>query len=337
MTEKKFRPPTPPPIICDNKALKKYAISDLLGTGGFAKCYRANDGITDYAVKVVCKAAIKNQKQKQKLLSEIKIHQVLNHPHIVTFRHVFEDDVNVYMILDLCENKSLADMIKMRKRLTCPEVCYYMWQIFDGIRFIHRKGYIHRDIKLGNLFLDSFMKLKIGDFGLATQIEHDGDRKKTICGTPNYIAPEVLFDTENGHSFEVDIWSLGIVMYTLCIGKPPFQTQDIKSIYKKIKENNLIFPPDIPINNECVEIIKALLHSKPECRPSVDDVMEHPFFRDENMPLCIPKSALLNTPCLEVKSSLKRATREKSVEVDDDFISMLEARPVSKKVLSERY
>jgi serine/threonine protein kinase len=91
---------------------------------------------------------------------------------------------------------------------------------------MHRNNIIHRDIKLGNLFLTSDMNMKIGDFGLAAAIEHDGDRKKyvanycrTICGTPNYIAPEILFDTQNGHSFEVDIWSLGVVMYTFAIGK----------------------------------------------------------------------------------------------------------------------
>lgn len=105
------------------------------------------------------------------------------------------------------------DYLRKRKRLTEPEVRYYMWQLLDGVRYMHRRGYIHRDIKLGNLFLDHKMHMKIGDFGLAATIEHDGERKKTICGTPNYIAPEILFDTKNGHSFEVDIWSLGVVMY----------------------------------------------------------------------------------------------------------------------------
>lgn len=97
---------------------------------------------------------------------------------------------------------------------------------------MHRNGYIHRDIKLGNLFLDENMNLQIGDFGLAAVIENDGDRRKTVCGTPNYIAPEILFDTKNGHSFEVDTWSAGIVMYTLIIGQPPFQTKEVKAIYK---------------------------------------------------------------------------------------------------------
>jgi serine/threonine protein kinase len=113
----------------------------------------------------------------------------MSHPNIVDFKKVFEDSDNVYMILELCPNGTFVEMLKKRKRLTEEEVKYYMFQLFDGIRYMHRKGYIHRDIKLGNLFLDANMKLKIGDFGLAACIDFDGERKKTICGTPNYIAP----------------------------------------------------------------------------------------------------------------------------------------------------
>lgn len=76
------------------------------------------------------------------------------------------------------------------------------------------------------------MNVQVGDFGLAALIENEGDRKKTICGTPNYIAPEVLFDTANGHSFEVDVWSIGVILYTLVVGRPPFQTKEVKEIYK---------------------------------------------------------------------------------------------------------
>jgi len=95
---------------------------------------------------------------------------------------------------------------------------------------------IHRDLKLGNLFLSEKMELKLGDFGLATKLEFDGEKKRTICGTPNYIAPEIL-DGKIGHSYEVDTWSLGVVIYTLIIGKPPFETPDVKSTYKKIRSN----------------------------------------------------------------------------------------------------
>lgn len=96
---------------------------------------------------------------------------------------------------------------------------------------------IHRDLKLGNLFLSDKMELKLADFGLAAKLEFDGEKKKTICGTPNYIAPEIL-EGKSGHSYEVDVWSLGVVIYTMLIGKPPFETNDVKTTYRKIRLNS---------------------------------------------------------------------------------------------------
>ena len=86
---------------------------------------------------------------------------------------------------------------------------------------------IHRDLKLGNLFLSDQMEIKIGDFGLATKIEYKGQRRRTVCGTPNYIAPEII-EGKNGHSYEIDVWSLGVIIYTLLIGKPPFEADDVQ-------------------------------------------------------------------------------------------------------------
>ena len=96
-----------------------------------------------------------------------------------------------------------------------------------------KKSIIHRDIKLANIFINDNYEIKIGDFGLAAKIDFEGEKKKTICGTPNYIAPEIL-EGKTGHSYEVDIWSLGVIIYTLIIGKPPFETPDVKTTYKKI-------------------------------------------------------------------------------------------------------
>lgn len=114
----------------------------------------------------------------------------------------------------------MNELLRRRKRLTELEVQCYLMQIISSLKYLHQNRVIHRDLKLGNLFLNDKMEIKLGDFGLATKLEFEGERKRTICGTPNYIAPEIL-DGKNGHSYEVDFWSLGVIIYALLIGKVP--------------------------------------------------------------------------------------------------------------------
>lgn len=128
--------------------------------------------------------------------------------------------------------KSLSDLLRRRKRLSEPEVRLLLLQILGALKYMHSKRVIHRDLKLGNILLDSGMNIKISDFGLAALLATHGERKMTICGTPNYIAPEILYGKDAGHSYEVDLWSTGVVMYAMLYGKPPFQDKDVKVIYK---------------------------------------------------------------------------------------------------------
>lgn len=114
---------------------------------------------------------------------------------------------------------------------------------------------IHRDLKLGNLFLSDQMEIKIGDFGLATKIEYKGQRRRTVCGTPNYIAPEII-DGKNGHSYEIDVWSLGVIIYTLLIGKPPFEADDVQQTYLRIRENDYEFPENSHISVLAKDLIR---------------------------------------------------------------------------------
>lgn len=113
------------------------------------------------------------------------------------------------------------------------------------------------------------MEIKLGDFGLATKLEYDGERKRTICGTPNYIAPEIL-EGKKGHSFEVDVWSFGVIMYTLLIGKPPFETSDVKTTYKRIKMNMYSFPEHTSISTFAKDLITKILNNDPAKRPNID-------------------------------------------------------------------
>lgn len=151
-------------------------------------------------------------------MNEIRIHKSLRHPNIVKFEHNFEDEHNVYMLLELCKNESLNELIKRRKKVTEFEARVYIIQILRAVKFLHQNKIIHRDLKLGNLFLSENMQIKLGDFGLAARLSDENEKRYTICGTPNYIAPEVLNQRE-GHSRPADLWSVGVILYTLLYGK----------------------------------------------------------------------------------------------------------------------
>ncbi|KAF0520515.1 Pkinase-domain-containing protein [Gigaspora margarita] len=294
----------PPPIIkAPKKPNQEYKRRKLLGEGGFGKCYEIEDKEGKIlAVKVVAKSSLRSSKNRDKLLSEIQIHKIMDHPHIVKFYECFEDSSFVYMIMELCENKTLAYMNKRRQRLTEAEVRYFMRQLLDACEYMHRCFVIHRDLKLANLFLSKDMKIKIGDFGLAARLERKGERKKTICGTPNYIAPEILFDQVKGHSFEADVWSLGVIMYTLLFGRPPFQTEGkVDQIYKKIKELKYDFPGNInDVSKEAKALINLMLTLEPEKRPTIQQIRDNDFFLLGVIPTEIPVSALTIAPSFEL-------------------------------------
>eukprot|EP00343_Euplotes_focardii_P009997 CAMPEP_0205829200 /NCGR_PEP_ID=MMETSP0206-20130828/37322_1 /ASSEMBLY_ACC=CAM_ASM_000279 /TAXON_ID=36767 /ORGANISM="Euplotes focardii, Strain TN1" /LENGTH=415 /DNA_ID=CAMNT_0053131687 /DNA_START=504 /DNA_END=1751 /DNA_ORIENTATION=+ len=140
------------------------------------------------------------------------------------------------------------------------------------------------------------MELKIGDFGLATKLEFDGERKRTICGTPNYIAPEIL-EAKQGHSYEVDIWSLGVILYTMLIGKPPFETSDVKTTYRRIRMNAYTFPDHVNISESAKDMISKILTNDPAKRPTLDELLTHDFLNNEgSIPRLLPASTLACPP-----------------------------------------
>ena len=280
--------------------LKKYRKGRLLGKGGFARCYEFIDEETDHisAAKVIPKKNLIKSRAKQKLISEIKIHKSVHHPNIVNFEHYFEDADNVYILIELCHNQTLNDLLKRRKRLSELEVQYYVLQMVKALKYLHNLKIIHRDLKLANLFLSDKMQLKLGDFGLATKLEFEGERKRSLCGTPNYIAPEIL-DGKSGHSFEVDIWSIGVCIYILLIGKPPFETNNRKETYKRIRERNFTFPPDRKISQPARQLIENLLVLQPYKRLSLDEILKSDFMNmGKSIPKALPQSTLACPPTI---------------------------------------
>lgn len=185
------------------------------------------------------------------------------------------------MVLELCERGALDELLKRNTKLKEKYVSKFILQLTNGLKYLHNTmSVVHRDLKLGNLFLDGQLNIKIGDFGLSAIIK-DGEKRKTVCGTPNYIAPEVLFGKTGGHSFEADIWSVGVIIYTLLIGTPPFQQKSVEAIYKQIELNKYIFPSDCDLSSDAIDLISKILISNPQDRPDLDQILSHVFLQQK--------------------------------------------------------
>lgn len=307
-----------PNIIKDNKNHVVYVKGRFFGKGGFAKCYEVTDPHGQvFAGKIVSKKLLVRSNQREKMTQEISIHKSLKHKNVVGFNSFFDDSNFVYILLELCKKRSMMELHKRRRTLTEPETRFYMKQIIEGVTYLHDNKIIHRDLKLGNLFLNEDFIVKIGDFGLAAKIEYNGQRKKTLCGTPNYIAPEIL--NKVGHSFEVDVWSIGCIMYTLLVGKPPFETNSLKETYSKIKKVEYRLPANM--KKPASHMIKQMLNLDPVQRPKVSQLLYFDFF-NEYCPSSLPASCLMTAPRFDsvvtssVVSPRRKPLAERNMEMN---------------------
>ncbi|KAF6840045.1 plk plk-unclassified protein kinase [Colletotrichum plurivorum] len=291
-------PPPQPPAVVDeppsndrpNGAL--YQVGRMLGKGGFAVCYQGYlmPERKKYALKIV--RSQMPSKMQQKFQTELQIHSKMNQKNIVQFFRAFAFQDCMYLVLELCTNGSLMDMVKKRKGLTEPEVRFYSVQVAGAIKYMHGKGIIHRDLKMGNIFLDHRMNAKVGDFGLAALLVTGKDmqtiRRTTLCGTPNYIAPEILQKNKKGHDHMVDIWSLGIIMFAMLTSKPPFQSTSTDEIYRRARERDYEWPnletSQKFISQEAKDCVATMLEDA-DMRPDPDIIVQHPFFTCGYMPV----------------------------------------------------
>ncbi|EIE91087.1 hypothetical protein RO3G_15798 [Rhizopus delemar RA 99-880] len=175
--------------------------------------------------------------------------------------------LKINITFTLFSSTTLNNLLSRRRKLTEDEVRYFMGQILSAVRYISDNKIVHRDIKLGNIFLDENMDCKIGDFGLSARLIDKFDRRKTTCGTPHYIAPEILFDA-TGHNHRADMWSAGVLMYILLFGKHPFHHDERKILYQIVRQNQesntFSFPSDdVHVSNDAKDLISSLLVNDP--------------------------------------------------------------------------
>ena len=260
-----------------------YKRQEELGHGGFATVFRITDTSDnkDYALKVVPKERITKPKSLEKMKSEIAIQSSLHHPNIVQSYHSFEDALNYYIILEYCPGRSVRDIIKKQKRISEPEVSRMLKDVIEGVLYLHDNRIIHRDLKLENFLIGADGKIKIADFGLSAKLDYDDQKKFTVCGTPNYLSPEILTSASKGHSYEVDIWAIGVCAYAMLYGKPPFETTKTKLTYEHIKACAYTFPVEPVVSNCAKDFIQKILQIKPDLRPNAQELLFHPFISHE--------------------------------------------------------
>ncbi|RZB77480.1 serine/threonine-protein kinase PLK4, partial [Asbolus verrucosus] len=257
-----------------------YEVYSLLGKGGFASVYQAKCLKTglDVAVKMIDKKLMQAAGMVKRVEQEVSIHYRLKHPSILELYTFFEDANYVYLVLELCYNGELRQYIK-RKALTESEVSSIMKQVVEGMKYLHTHNILHRDISLSNLLLTKDMQVKIADFGLATQLSRPDEKHLTMCGTPNFISPEVA--TRSSHGLEADVWGLGCMLYNLLVGSPPFDTHGVKNTLNRIVSANYHLPSHLSV--EAKDLIIALLQKNPKDRIKLDQILDHPFIKRDQM------------------------------------------------------
>ncbi|XP_074240961.1 inactive serine/threonine-protein kinase PLK5 isoform X3 [Saimiri boliviensis] len=287
-----------------------YRRGKLIGTGAFSRCYKLTDMSTSavFALKVVPRggAGAGWLRPRGKVEREIALHSRLRHRNIVAFHGHFADHDHVYMVLEYCSRQSLAHVLRARQTLTEPEVRYYLRGLVSGLRYLHQRRIVHRDLKLSNFFLNKNMEVKIGDLGLAAKVGPEGRCHRVLCGTPNFLAPEVV--SRNGHSCQSDIWALGCVMYTVLTGTPPFTASPLSEMYQNIREGR--YPEPAHLSPSARRLIARLLAPNPAERPSLEHLLRDDFFTQGFTPDRLPAHSCHSPPIFTAPPPLGRIFRK---------------------------
>ena len=271
----------------DDGSKNVFTCLEKIGQGGFAVVYKVKHQNTNktYAMKIISKRFIVSTRDKttlEKLKNEIQIQKSLVHSNIVQSKISFSDEFNYYIVLEYCPGKNIREYLRDSTKcyLNEPETRKILKDVISGLFYIHNRKIIHYDLKLENFIIGSDGKVKIADFGLSTLLKKEQGKKNSyICGTPNYISPEILLKKDNGCSFSSDIWSIGIAAFIMLTGKAPFSASTTDAIYENIKNCQFTFPTDINLSYEAKDFIKSILKFDPNKRPTAYDLLKHPFIK----------------------------------------------------------
>jgi len=294
----------------------KYDIKEELGAGAFSLVKLAVEKSTGkkFAVKIIEKKNVEGQYSKN-LQNETEILKRVNHPNIIKLVEMFDSNEFLFLVMELTTGGELFDRIVAKGCYTEDEASELVRKIVEAIKYLHDIGICHRDLKPENLLLgsaDSDVDVKIGDFGLSKIISKKM-MMQTACGTPGYVAPEVL--DASGYDKEVDMWSVGVITYILLCGFPPFYGDSVPKLFEQILQGSYDYPSDYwsQVSDEAIDFIDHLLVVDRELRYTAEQALAHPWLNRE-----VKKS----TTELNIGAKLKnlvtthRATSQKSFSGD---------------------
>lgn len=257
----------------------KYEMGRLLGQGTFAKVYYGKNLVTgeSVAIKVLNKDQVKKDGLMEQIKREISVMRLVRHPNIVELKEVMATKGKVFFVMEYVKGGEL--FAKVAKGKLKEDVARkYFQQLVSAVDFCHSRGVYHRDLKPENLLLDGNGDLKVSDFGLSAlpeQLRNDG-LLHTRCGTPAYVAPEVL--RKKGYDgAKADIWSCGVILFVLLAGSLPFQDENVMKMYRKVFKAEYEFPPWF--SGESKRLISKLLVVDPQKRISIADILNNPWFQ----------------------------------------------------------
>ncbi|KAL6052966.1 Serine/threonine-protein kinase KIN2 [Balamuthia mandrillaris] len=253
-----------------------YDLDKTIGQGQFGKVKLATHVLTGekVAVKIILKSKLDPETLK-KVYREVRIMKLLNHPNIIRLYEVIETDKVLFLVMEYASGGEVLDFIVAHGRLGEREARKFFRHIVSAIDYCHKHRVIHRDLKCENLLLDGDLNIKIIDFGLSNCFT-PGSLMKTFCGSPTYCAPE-LIQRKEYKGPEIDVWSLGVVLFVLVCGYLPFDAKDFQSLFRKILSGNYTIPNFV--SNECRSLIKAMLVGDPERRATLEQVMSHEWMQ----------------------------------------------------------
>ncbi|XP_010938917.1 CBL-interacting protein kinase 1 [Elaeis guineensis] len=266
--------------------LGKYEIGRTLGEGNFGKVKYARHVETGkaVAVKILDRKRIQSLKIDDQIKREIGTLKLLKHPNVVRLQEVAASKTKIYMVLEYVNGGELFDKIELKGKLSEPEGRRLFQQLIDAISYCHEKGVYHRDLKPENVLIDAKGNIKISDFGLSALPQHFGNDGllHTTCGSPNYIAPEVL--ANRGYDgARSDIWSCGVILYVILVGYLPFQDRNLAVLYQKIFKGDFRIPKWL--SHGAQNLLRKILNPNPITRINVAGIKEDEWFKEDYTPV----------------------------------------------------